>query len=107
MSSQEQIIEMSIDSSAESYHCDEVFGPYSRSELPFEYKDGEVITNSEKTFKCWYIENPINKELVKHMTLRFGPKVEKEFIIVLKAPQNRLCYNLASFINIKMVNIRR
>jgi SpoVK/Ycf46/Vps4 family AAA+-type ATPase len=41
------------------------------------------------------------------MTLRFGPKIEKEFIIVLKAPTGKLSCNLTSFINIKMANLRR
>lgn len=44
---------------------------------------------------------------MKHMTLRFGPKAEKEFIIVLKAPSSRLAANLASFVSIKMINLRR
>lgn len=65
------------------------------------------MANSEKLLNCWYIENPINKELVKTMTLRFGPKVEKEFIIVLKAPSNKFQMKLASFINIKMAQLRR
>ncbi len=65
------------------------------------------MPNSEKVFKSWFIENPINKELVKHMTLRFGPKVEKEFILVLKAPSSRLECNMASFVTIKMASLRR
>lgn len=106
-SNQEQIIDMSIDNSTEIYDCNDIYGPYNREELPFKYSDGATISNSEKIFKSWFIENPINKELVKHMTLRFGPKVEKEFIIVLKAPTNRIECSLTSFVTIKMANIRR
>lgn len=75
--------------------------------MPFEYEDGEQIGNAEKETKCWFIENPINKDLVKHITLRFGPKAEKEFIIVIRAPNNKMTYNIASFINIKLMNLRR
>lgn len=95
---------MSIDNSYEQYSCDEIFGPYQRSELPFGYEDGQTISNSEKTVRCWYIENPISKELVKSITLRLGAMSEKEFIIVLKAPNNRQSYNLASFLTLKMAN---
>lgn len=98
---------MSVDTAKEKYQCDDIFSPYSKTDLPFQFDDGETIPNSEKELKCWYIENPINKELVKHMTLRFGPKVEKEFVIVMKAPNNRVSYNLASFITIKLANLRR
>jgi hypothetical protein len=80
---------LTIDSQNEEYSCDEIFGPYQRSELPFDYKDGKRIINSEKNIKCWFVENPISKELVKTITLRMSPNSEKEFIIVLKAPANR------------------
>ena len=48
-----------------------------------------MLPNSEKVLKCWYIENPISKELIKSITIRMPPQTEKEFIIVLKAPGNR------------------
>ena len=98
---------MSIDQKSETYQCDEIFGPYQKAELPYSYQDGTSIKNAEKDLKCWYIENPINKELVKQMTLRFGPQVEKEFIIVLKSPNNRMAYNITSFVTLKLVNLRR
>lgn len=90
LSSVEQIIEMRVDSKSEQYSCDEIFGPYEKSELPFSYEENTAISNSEHDLKCWFIENPISKELTKQMTLRFGPKAEKEFIIVLKSPSCRL-----------------
>lgn len=80
---------MSIDNHNDEYESNEIFGPYQRSELPFNYKDGTKMVNSEKNIKCWFIENPISKELAKSLTLRMGPNSEKEFIIVLKAPANR------------------
>ena len=49
----------------------------------------------------------MTKDLTKTLTLRIGGQSEKEIIIVMKAPNNRLSYNLTSFINIRMANIRR
>ena len=60
-----------------------------------------MIKNSELELESWFIENPISKDLVKSLTIRISPNAEKEFIIVLKAPHNRLRYNLASFLIIK------
>lgn len=104
---QEQIIEISVDLNSEKYFCDEILGPYSKQDIPFEYQDGETIRNAEKELKCWFIENPVSKELVKSMTVRFGPKVSKDFIVVLKVPSNKLSFNIASFISIKLANLRR
>jgi hypothetical protein len=55
----------------------------------------------------WYIENPISKELVKNITLRMSPLCEKEFIIVMKAPSDRISFNLASFLYIRLANSRK
>ena len=46
-----------------NFDCDAIFGQYNREELPFDYKDGSFIKNSEMEFNCWFIENPITKEL--------------------------------------------
>ena len=45
------------------FECDAIFGQYNRDELPFQYKDGTKIRNSEQEFNCWFIENPVSKEL--------------------------------------------
>lgn len=95
-----------MDNSSEDYSCDEVFGPYLREELPFEYKDGTHIKNSEKLMKSWYIENPITKDLVKRLTIRLNSMAEKEFIIVMKAPSDRVQYSLTSFLSIKLAETR-
>lgn len=102
VSTQEHIIEMSVDSASKSYDCDEVFGPYQRNELPFEYQDGAQIENSERLLQSWYIENPVSKELVKTLVVRLSPGSEKEFIVVLKAPSNKPQFNLISFINFRL-----
>ncbi|CDW87069.1 UNKNOWN [Stylonychia lemnae] len=107
-SNSDQIIEITVDNQQEDYSCDDIFGPYQRNELPFQYKDGTSISNSEVSLSSWFIENPINKDLVKSLTIRISPNCEKEFIIVLKAPNNKVKYNLASFIVIKQAqNLRR
>ena len=86
------------------FDCDEIFGPYNREELPFEYKDGTQIKNSETEFNCWFIENPVSKELQKSITLKIGPQMSQEFIIVVKAPKNRLQSKVVSFIDIQMTD---
>ena len=84
--------------------CDEIFGQYNRSELPFHYDDGTTINNSENEFECWYIENPVSKELQKQITVKIGPEMSQEFIIVVKAPKTKLQSRIVSFIDIQMTN---
>ena len=62
ISNEEQVINMRI-SRQQKFDCDPIFGQYNRDELPFEYQDGSFIKNSEIEFNCWFIENPITKEL--------------------------------------------
>lgn len=64
ISDEEQVITMSI-SRQQTFDCDGIFGQYNRDELPFDYNDGAFIKNSEIEFNCWFIENPITKELQK------------------------------------------
>jgi len=61
--------------------------------------------NSEFKHECWYIENPISRELTKRITLKLGPKAEQEFIVVLRCPSNNLrrLENLLSIINIGLL----
>ena len=90
---------MSI-SRQQNFDRDSIFGQYNRDELPFEYHDGAFIKNSEIEFNCWFIENPITKELQKQITLKIGAQMSQEFIIVIKAPKNRLQAKIVSFIDI-------
>jgi len=62
LSEEEQVVSMGMSTSI-SYTCDEIFGQYNRDELPFQYEDGDVIENSETEHNCWFIENPVSKEL--------------------------------------------
>jgi hypothetical protein len=57
-----------------TFDCDAIFGQYNRDELPFHYKDGTLINNAENDFSCWFIENPLNKELQKNVTLKLSSK---------------------------------
>jgi hypothetical protein len=50
-------------SKKKSFDCNEIFGQYNREELPFTYVDGTSIVNAEIDFNCWFIENPVSKEL--------------------------------------------
>ena len=62
ISDKDQVVTMSI-SKEKQFKCDAIFGQYNREELPFQYKDGSMIKNSEIEFNCWFIENPVSKEL--------------------------------------------
>lgn len=86
------------------FDCDEIFGQYNREELPFSYVDGTKINNAEVDFNCWFIENPISKELQKQITLKIGPGMSQEFIIVVKAPKNKLEARIVSFIDITLTD---
>lgn len=108
ITNQEQIIDMSVDQIAEQFQTSGLFSGCSQSDLPFQkHPLPSEMPNAELDLKCWYIENPINKDLVKHLTLRFNPHAQKEFIIVLKAPTNKISYDIASVINIRFANLRR
>jgi len=72
--------------------------------LPFTYTDGSKMTNAEVDFSCWFIENPISKELQKQITLKIGPGMSQEFIIVVKAPKNKLEARIVSFIDITLTD---
>lgn len=74
-SKDEHIIELCLDNESDSYNSKEIFGPYNKDELPFIGKDKETI-NSEKEYSCWYIENPVCKELCKSLTLKIGGSSE-------------------------------
>jgi hypothetical protein len=103
VSDAEQLVTMSI-SGRPQFSCDETFGQYNRDELPFDYQDGSVIKNAEVEFGCWFIENPLSKELQKSITLRIGPAMSQEFIVVVKAPKNRISAKIVSFIDIAIVD---
>jgi hypothetical protein len=61
-----------------------------------------VIKNSENEFNCWFIENPMSKELQKKISVKIGPNQNQEFIIVVKAPKNKLTERIVSFIEVNM-----
>lgn len=74
ISDEDQVVTMKI-SKKDNYDCDTIFGQYNREELPFQYKDGTQIRNSEQEFNCWHIENPVSKELQKQLTIKIGPQM--------------------------------
>lgn len=101
MSNKEQFLSMTI-SKKDNYDADTIFGQYNREELPFAYEDGSSIKNSENEFNCWFIENPQSKELQKKISIKIGPNQSQEFIVVVKAPKNKLTERIVSFIDIQM-----
>ena len=101
ISDKDQIVTMSI-SKEKMYECDAIFGQYNRDELPFDYQDGTKIANAELQYNCWFIENPVSKELQKQITLKIGPQMSQEFIVVVKAPKNKLQSRVVSFVDIEL-----
>lgn len=101
ISEQDQIVTMTL-SKQKLFNCDEIFGQYNRDELPFSYKDGTEIANSEVDHQCWFIENPVSKELQKTITVKISPNTSQEFIVVIKAPKNKLTGKIVSFIDIEL-----
>ena len=101
ISEKDQIVSMNI-SKKDQFPADEIFGQYNRDELPFSYEDGTQIKNAEGEYNCWFIENPVSKELQKQITLKIGAGMSQEFIIVVKAPKNKLQSRIVSFIEIQM-----
>lgn len=101
LTNKEQTVDMSI-SRQNNFDCNTIFGQYNREELPFSYKDDSLIRNSEIEHNCWFIENPMTKELQKNLNIKLKPNASQEFIIVVKAPKNRLRSRIVSFIDITL-----
>jgi len=62
--------------------------PFSLQPTSTDRKD--KILNTEMRYECWFIENPVTKELTKRITLKLGPKATQEFVIVIKSPNLKL-----------------
>jgi len=110
LSSSEQIVELSVDSSSFQFAKAAIKDRFSNPELPFALeveevggKRTETVVNSEIKHEAWYIENPISKELTKRITLKLGPKAEQDFIIVVRSPNTKKSENLLSVINIGLL----
>jgi hypothetical protein len=120
----EQIIELSIDQSNYTYSKREVMQVYPETKLvrqdssdynrggaiPFVINDHDSsptykdkITNSEIKNECWYIENPVSKELTKRITLKLGPKSQQQFVVVVKAPMSHQVQNMLSLVNVGLL----
>ena len=94
----EQIIELSVEQNRYTFRKQEIVHMFpaikdsDNKVMPFAINDTqspnykEKITNSEMKFECWYIENPVSKELTKRITLKLSPRAEQDFIIVLRSP---------------------
>ena len=57
---------------------------YDLSEIDYLSQDNsKIISNSEIMHSHCFIENPINNELRKTISLKLGPYAEHEFIVVM------------------------
>jgi len=66
----------------------------------------DKIVNSEIKYECWFIENPVSKELTKRITLKLGPKARQDFIIVVRSPHLKQAQNMLSLINVGLLTYR-
>ena len=57
-------------------------------------------------FECWYIENPVSKELTKRITLKLGPKAEQDFIIVMRSPLLKFTQNMLTVLNVGLLTFK-
>lgn len=101
LTGKEQNVDLCI-SRQNNFDCNTIFGQYNRDELPFSYKDDSLIRNSEIEHQCWFIENPSSKELQKNLQVKLAANASQEFIIVVKAPKNKLRSRIVSFIDITL-----
>lgn len=58
-------------------------------------------------FECWYIENPVSKELTKRITLKLGPRAEQDFIIVLRSPMLKQEQNILSLVTVGLLTYKQ
>jgi hypothetical protein len=75
----EQIIDLSFDDQNLSFSRNEMIKKYpvlvTDEDIPLPKK--ERLVNSEMTHECWYIENPVTKELTKRILLKIGASSEQ------------------------------
>jgi len=76
-----------------------MFDPYYEEDLPFCGTDVTPVINSENKYNCWFIEDPIKKQLEKTVTVILPAGGSLELIVVVKAPMLASC-NMLSFIEI-------
>lgn len=96
ISNSDQIVDVSVDSTTPYYD-----GQTLENIMANVSGGKKSVVNSEVTRNCWFIENPMNKELAKNLKLKLGPNCEMEFICVVKAPMSKTNESLCSFINLK------
>lgn len=59
--------------------------------------------NSEVKHECWFIENPVSRELTKRITLKLGPNAQQKFIVVIRGPVQKPMQNMLSLVNIGLL----
>lgn len=76
-----------------------MFDPYYEEDLPFKGSDVKPVVNSEHKFNCWFIEEPVKKQLEKKVVVVLPAERSLELIIVVKAPMLN-SFDLLSYIEI-------
>ena len=76
-----------------------MFDPYYEEDLPFKGCDKTPVVNSEHKFNCWFIEEPVKKQLEKSVVVVLPAERSLELIVVVKAPMLN-AFDLLSYIEI-------
>ena len=63
----------------------ELLAPFNGSDLPFtgSAKSSRKAVNSQAKFKCWSIENPVNRTLQRSFLTQLEPYESREFVVVI------------------------
>lgn len=98
----DQIIELSLDQSSYMFSRQAIVKNFPEASS-ISIQKSERIINSEVKHQCWYIENPVNKEFTKQITLKLAAEASQEFIIVLRSPCSKVLTPLLSVINLGLL----
>jgi hypothetical protein len=75
------------------------FDPYYEDDLPYKGTEVAPVRNSENQYNCWFIEDPVKKQLEKSAVVILPAERSLEVIVVVKAPMQETI-ELFSFMEI-------
>lgn len=95
----EMTISLNLDESSHRFPetAKSLLAPFCPQDLPFHpssSSDLDRAQNSQKKFRCWSIENPVNKTLQKSVVVSLAPGEAQGFVIALQTPMSASCADL-------------
>lgn len=81
----------------------QIFGKYL--DLPFKVpsSDDRMALNSERKFKCWFVENPLTSSMQKSFVLRVPAQQERKLIVILRSPMDASCADMMAKLLVTLV----